>query len=89
MERWNKMSEEEKQAIETMHTIVEFGGDNLLCKEHRKRLQIVLNLIEKQNKVIDKMLEHIHIHTAFSTNLPYGATKEEWKDYFYREVENE
>ena len=46
------MSEEEKQAIETMHTIVEFGGDNLLCREHRKRLQIVLNLISKQQKEI-------------------------------------
>lgn len=47
------MNEEEKQAIETMHTIVEFGGDNLLCREHRERLQTVLNLIEKQEKKIE------------------------------------
>ena len=49
------MSEEEKQAIETMHTIVEFGGDNLLCREHRERLQTVLNLIKKQQKEIEEL----------------------------------
>lgn len=49
------MSEEEKKAIETMQTIIEFGGDNFLCKEHRKQLQIILNLIEKQSEEIERL----------------------------------
>lgn len=48
------MSEEEKKAIETMNTIIKFGGDNFLCKEHKKQLQTILNIIEKQQKEIEE-----------------------------------
>ena len=51
--------EEEKKAIETMQTIIEFGGDNFLCKEHRKQLQIILNLIEKQQKEISLLKDQL------------------------------
>ena len=64
------MSEEEKQAIETIHTIVEFGGDNLLCREHRERLQTVLNLIDKQQKKIKDFKKQINMKKVMVKNMP-------------------
>ena len=51
------MSRAEKDAIESMELIVKYGGDNLLSKEHRKKLDIVLNLIKKQDNKIKFLLD--------------------------------
>lgn len=49
------LSEEEKKAIELTKTIIEFAGDSYIPKENRKALQILLNLIEKQQKEIEEL----------------------------------
>ena len=51
------MSEEEKQAIEITKTIIEFAGDSYIPKENRNALQILLNLIDKQEEEIDTHIE--------------------------------
>lgn len=52
------MSRAEKDAIESMELIVKYGGDNLLSKEHRKKLDIVLNLIKKLDNKIKFLLDN-------------------------------
>lgn len=40
------LSKEEKEAYNCIRTIVEYGGDNLLCRIHRNYLKMLLHLIE-------------------------------------------
>lgn len=51
------MNEEEKEAIEITKTLIEFAGDAYIPKRNREKLQTILNLIQKQNKIINKMAE--------------------------------
>ncbi len=51
------MNEEEKKAIENLKTLKEYMGDNYTfsmqgIRNLREQLKIILNLIEKQDKVI-------------------------------------
>ena len=49
------MTEEEKKAIETTKTLIEYAGDAYIPKKNREKLQILLNLIEKQQKEIEQL----------------------------------
>ena len=51
------MTEEEKKAIETTKTIIEFAGDSYIPKENRNALQTLLKLIDKQEEEIDTHIE--------------------------------
>ena len=55
------MNKEEKQAIETTKIIIEYAGDNFLCKEHREKLQTLLNLIEKQQRQLKIKDEYLRM----------------------------
>lgn len=88
----NNLSEEEKQAIDILNTFIfrqKTKNYNKLSLEDTESVKIVLNLIEKQNKVIDKMAEQYEKNAKFSPSIPYGATKEELIKHFYKEVEND
>ena len=60
------MSEEEKKAIEELDKV---RKDNyfLFCDD----IRIVLNLIEKQDKIIDLMAEYIHLYTLIGEEDVY------------------
>ena len=53
------MTDEEKKAVEDLKLFLDKKENYLTDKE----LQIVLNLIQKQEKVIDKMVKHIDENT--------------------------
>ena len=44
--------------------------------------------LDTKDKVIDKMADSMYNRPAY-INLPYMKTKEEIKEYFYKEIENE
>lgn len=46
---------EEEEAIETTKILIEFAGDNYIPKQNREKLQILLNLVEKQQKEIERI----------------------------------
>ena len=50
------MSEEEKKAIAHLEWLLD---DGILASEDEPYIETILNLIEKQNKIIDKMAEYI------------------------------
>ena len=108
------MTEEEKKAISmcnlllngdiTLHIIDDDGGTayaGIVNKEYNEDLRIVLNLIQKQSKVIDEMAKEIEDFTGSCPKDTYDFSeidcenicgielKECWKQYFYRKVENE
>lgn len=51
------MSDEEKKAIDSLKVISEYAGDNYLAKEHRRKLKMLIELVEKQSKEIEELKE--------------------------------
>lgn len=51
------MNEEEKKAIETTKTIIEYAGDCYIPKQNREKLQILIDLVTKQQKEIENWEE--------------------------------
>lgn len=49
------MSDEEKKAIDSLKVISEYAGDNYLAKEHRRKLKLLIELVEKQSKEIEEL----------------------------------
>ena len=103
------MNEEEKKVIEELKIIRNSAiGSNFgtycykLSEKERKTIQTTLNLIEKQDKMIDLMAEYIDGHTyrddECGCELEYekGVYCEEneyckscIKEYFRKKVEND
>lgn len=102
------MSEEEKKAIEGLKKILEYWQTIVDIKDPIEReiemsmyseempfyqIKQVLNLIEKQNKVIDLLIGEIHsivnLGEFIDLNINKLDFKEEIKQYFYKKVEVE
>lgn len=49
------LSDEEKKAIDSLKVISEYAGDNYLAKEHRRKLKMLIELVEKQSKEIEEL----------------------------------
>ena len=55
--------------------------------EVREAIDIVLNELEKKDKVIDEMAEKlVEAHGWFYSEFD-NYTKEDWKEYFYKKVQ--
>lgn len=81
------LSEKEKKAIEYWKRDIELYHYNTqLASEHYA--QIVLNLIEKQNKIIDKMTEDIILlkECGWLTNI---TNKQDTIEFYTKLVEEE
>lgn len=105
----NLMQNGLKQAIDTLQNCIadyvigdfcvgKYCPQEDACKNDdcpfEKAIDIIINLIDKQqkeieikDKVIDKMTDSMYNRPAY-INLPYMKTKEEIKEYFYKEIEN-
>jgi hypothetical protein len=95
------MSEEEKKAIKNLQEVAEKGIDiyeEINVMENEDAIRIVLNLIEKQEKVIDEMFLYIDEFTDIDevdcefqqlNNVKCIDDCEKcMKEFFYRKVEN-
>lgn len=84
------MSEEEKEAIELLES---FEPDDLIeCAIYRRAIDTVLNLIDKQNKVIDYILnDYVSIHEIRTImGLSHSInTVEELKEVYFRKMEED
>lgn len=93
------MNKEEKEAIEYFKSNLEMTkemGKRWGFEEEIKNNEIVLNLIQKQEEIIDKMAEHLADIIKNDDNaslLPFydyqENLKEEVKEYFKKEVEKD
>ena len=86
------MSEEEKEILHYLEGAIDTyieGAKVTKVEMSVKDDEILLNYIDKQQKVIDLMAKHICDYGKVCT-YNYGATRpEQWKEYFYRKVEEE
>lgn len=82
-----ELSKEEQEAIEQFEYWIEFEKENKdkinKADELIKIQTTLLNLINKQSKIIDEMAEYIRVKTDFTTVGNINAIKQ----YFYRKVE--
>lgn len=100
------MTDEEKKAINIIKEFKDTGYASMTIRYNRdakgvtrmieNSLKTILNLIEKQEKIIDKMIEHIVrviINDDNACLLPFcdneDNLEEKVKKYFYREVKDE
>lgn len=92
------MNEEEKKATEELkkdlliHECWEANNlDKIFKISHLHSLRVVLNLIEKQEKVIDEMAKVLAIPPNYPVMFKKNdeeKLKEDVKQYFYRKVDN-
>ena len=90
------MSEEEKEALEELKKI-KHNSFAIVVKDENwnkdisyftvKHKKTILNLIDKQNKMIDEILDLLQDNLNFSPLN--GLNKEELKQYFIRKVEDD
>ena len=52
------LSDEEIKAMDSLKVISEYAGDNYLAKEHRRKLKLLIELVEKQSKEIEELKEN-------------------------------
>ena len=78
------LSDEEKKAIDSLKVISEYAGDNYLAKEHRRKLKMLIELVEKQSKEIEHQKEKIKTFKIEDENiyLQFGeiTEKKRWQD---------
>ena len=89
------MNEEEIKAVEFLKSQSSHWKDFVSKKEEKTIEDIIINLIEKQQKEIEKkdrqidlMAEYIVKYSRFNSTM-YGANKEDWKQYFKNKAEEE
>lgn len=88
------MNEEEKKAIEEIKEMINYidKNGNMYCdNEDRDNVQILLNLLDKKDKVIDLMSEllcGIDVMNELGKES-WNWNKEQMKEYFYKKVEEE
>lgn len=51
------LSDEERKVMDSLKVISEYAGDNYLAKEHRRKLKLLIELVEKQQKEIEELKE--------------------------------
>jgi regulator of RNase E activity RraB len=86
------LSDEEKEAIETIKFFKEMkwyshaldNGTEILSEDEKQDIDIVLNLIEKQSKIIQAMAEYID-NTQMEVGI-YFKDKNEVIKYFEKKV---
>lgn len=80
------MTDEEKEAIEYMKKCLDrkYWYENSSEVKDKKYHKIIVNLIEKQKKVIDTMAKELK-HISY---YDFDMSQEEVKQYFYRKVKN-
>lgn len=92
------MTKEEKEAVENLESLSEYGLCYTITEEIQENLKTLLNLIqtqqaeiEKKDKIIDEMANYIRVITV-DMKIPIGENllwdKEEIKQYFERKIEN-
>lgn len=90
------MNKEEKEAIKSLKNIAENAVEyDYLNWEEIDAVKTVLNLIQKQSKIIDKMAEILEdLQIAHFKKDEYGGfygyrtyNKEDWKEYFKKVVD--
>jgi hypothetical protein len=110
-----QMTDEEKKAIERFKEYIAYCDNNKECKEELKQcfgctieyeeikaMKTILNLIQKQEKVIDEMSGYLAVirdcpNEDFGANLDCEKRcnntdelyEECWKRWFYRKVEED
>lgn len=84
------MNKEEKEAIEQLKSwrdyIIKNKDKVNKANDIEFYLRTVLNLIQKQDKIIDKMAEHIYKGCDFDNRI---KTKKQIIEYFKKEVEKD
>ena len=95
------MNEDEKKAIEKLKERVKIDRQlrgkvesdfDKFCEDECISIETVLNLIDKQNKVIDKESEQLAGLTIWNNNKEEPlilGNKEEVKKYYFRKVEKD
>jgi hypothetical protein len=89
--RVNNMTDEENKAIDMLYNfITEHKLFNIKQADNLEdNIEKLLNLIEKQEKVIDYMVDRIEwLIIMLDFEHKDNFTKEDIKQYFYRKVEN-
>lgn len=79
-----ELTDEEKKAIEQLEDLSEYGLCYNITEEYQKSMKIVLNLIENQQKEIDRIKEYVHqeiVHYTETIKDYIDDGKEENKDF--------
>lgn len=98
------MNKEEKEAIDILENCIadyviedfccgKYCPDEDMCKEkdcpYETAIEIVVNLIQKQEKIIDKMAEKLVEDTEWFYSEFDNYTKQDFIEYFKKEVEKD
>ena len=78
------LSDEEKKAMDSLKVISEYAGDNYLAKEHRRKLKMLIELVEKQSKEIEeykKQLDLDYVRNNYINKDKIKAKIEEIEQY--------
>jgi len=73
--------EQIKEDLKAVYNVM-YNFDDMLCDNMQvrvKRIETLLTAYEKQNKIIDLMIEHIYTGCDFDNNI---KTKEQIREYF-------
>ena len=81
------MSEEEKKSVEYCKNKIDYANmmKEVFLNVRKRSLQELLNLIQKQDKIIDKMAEYFEGYEM--NDVITFENKEQVKEYFEEEVE--
>ena len=90
------MNKEEKEAIDTIETLCKYldvwKKNYTIVPEDKRYFKTLLNLIQKQESIIDKMAEQLAGLTIWNDNIQEPlilVDKEKLIEYFKKEVEKE
>jgi hypothetical protein len=81
------MNDEEKKAVESLKVISEYAGDNYLAKEHRRKFKMLIELVEKQSKEIEKSKQKEKQAYIKGTNDAHELCNKYWKDKIKAKIE--
>ena len=89
------MNKEEKEVVNMIKTGLEVSVEGQIIEQihiSRKEAKALLNLIQKQEKIIDKMAEQLAGLTIWNDNIEEAlilGDKQEVKEYFKKVVEED
>jgi len=81
---------EKDEEIEELKSFINLGNLEemyILLNAKTEQCEDIRNERDRALKVIDKMADKMKQHLPFTLEIPYGASKEELIDYFYKEIE--
>lgn len=89
-------SDEEKEVIDKIETLCKYldvwKENYTIVPEDKRYFKTLLNLIQKQDKIIDKMAEQLAGLTIWNDNIEEAlilGDKEDVKEYFKKECESD